>query len=111
MDGLFLCHSVACSKEYAIFSTVSSSIGLPRICNPMGRFSFVNPHGRERPGIPARLHEMVKISERYMVRGSATFSPILNAGVGEVGVTITSHLLNASSKSFFIMVLTCDAFL
>ena len=68
----------------------------------MGRLLFVNPHGMEMPGIPARFAEIVKMSERYIVSGSLIFSPILNAAVGEVGVIIASNFLNASSKSFFI---------
>ena len=77
----------------------------------MGSLSFVNPHGTDMPGIPARLHDMVKMSDRYMVSGSWVFSPSLKAGVGHVGVAITSHVLNASSKSRFISALTSDAFL
>ena len=43
---------------------------------------------------------MVNMSERYMVSGSSTLSPILNAADGEVGVAMQSQDLNASSKSF-----------
>jgi hypothetical protein len=42
------------------------------------------------------------MSARYICSGSAERSPILNAGVGEVGVTSTSHWLNAAVKSFAI---------
>ena len=63
----------------------------------------------DTPGIPARFADIVKISERYIVSGSFDFSPILNAGVGEVGVTIASYFLNALSKSCFINVLTLSA--
>ena len=43
------------------------------------------------PGMPARFAEIVNISERYIVRGSLIFSPILKAAVGEVGVTMASN--------------------
>ena len=76
----------------------------------MGSPAWVKPQGREIPGIPARLAEMVKISERYMVRGSSVFSPSQKAGVGAVGVKITSQRLKASSKSFRIRVRTFSAF-
>ena len=36
--------------------------------------------------MPARLGDNVKISLRYMIRGSSIFSPILKAGVGATGV-------------------------
>src|SRR5262249_14741463 len=52
---------------------------------PTGNPSAVNPHGTLSAGMPARLAPIVKMSERYMARGSVAFSPILNAGVGEVG--------------------------
>ena len=60
--------------------------------------------------MPARLAEMVKMSERYMVSGSSTFSPILKAGVGAVGQAITSQASKASSKSSTISVRTWEAF-
>ena len=57
----------------------------------MGSFGFsVNPHGKLNPQIPARLHEIVKISDKYICIGSSDFSPTLNAAVGVVGVTIKS---------------------
>ena len=59
--------------------------------------------------MPARFAEIVNISERYIVSGSSVFSPILKAGVGDVGVIIASYFLNASSKSFLINVLTLSA--
>ena len=62
------------------------------------------------PGIPARFAGIVNMSARYMLSGSSVLSPILKAGVGEVGVKITSHFLKASEKSFFISVLTFRAF-
>ena len=62
------------------------------------------------PGTPARFPEMVKMSDRYICRGSSVFSPNLKAGVGDVGVTITSHRLNASVKSCRIRVRTFSAF-
>ena len=37
----------------------------------------------------------MKISERYIFRGSSSFSPSLNAAEGEVGVIMQSNPLNA----------------
>jgi hypothetical protein len=61
----------------------------------MGRPFLVKPQGIEIPGIPAKLVEIVKISERYIFRGSSIFSPILKDGVGLVGVMRQSHFLKA----------------
>ena len=77
----------------------------------MGRPACVYPQGTEMPGMPARFVEIVKMSERYIWSGSSIFSPILKAGVGVVGVRITSQLLKASWKSRLIRVRTCEAFL
>ena len=77
----------------------------------MGSPAAVKPQGTEIPGIPARFVEIVKISERYICIGSPVFSPIRKAGVGVVGVRITSHFANASSKSRLISARTWEAFL
>ena len=69
------------------------------------------PQGTEMPGMPPRLAEMVKISDRYMVRGSSTFSPRRKAGVGATGVAITWQCSNAASKSRRIKARTWEAFL
>ena len=58
------------------------------------------------PQIPARLQEIVKMSERYICNGSSDFSPILNAAVGVVGVTMASTFSNAFKKSLRINVRT-----
>src|SRR4051812_8799055 len=100
--GFFLCHSVIRSYASATRSIVASSKCLPMICMPIGIPSASKPHGSDRPGSPARLTEIVKISDRYICSGSSVFSPILNAVVGAVGVMMTSQFLNASSKSFLI---------
>jgi len=63
------------------------------------------PHGIEIAGIDARLTDIVKISDIYIVRGSFVFSPNLKAVVGAVGVNITSTFLKADSKSSRILVL------
>lgn len=49
-----------------------------------------NPHGTEIAGTPAKFTGIVKMSFAYIVIGSSTFSPTLNAGVGVVGPIITS---------------------
>src|SRR5579862_1534131 len=93
---------VAAWKAAAIFRRRTSSKISPMSCKPMGRPEEVWPQGIEMPGMAARLAEMVKMSERYIESGSADFSPILKAGVGEVGQMIASHFLNASVKSLRI---------
>ena len=52
----------------------------------------VSPHGTLMPGSPARLHDSVKMSPRYMSSGVA-FAPNANAAVGVVGVRMTSTVL------------------
>jgi hypothetical protein len=56
----------------------------------MGNPAWLNPHGNEMAGTPARFTEMVKISDKYIWSGSSLFSPNLNAGVGVTGVTMRS---------------------
>ncbi len=68
----------------------SSSKCLPIIWRPIGKLSVVKPHGMDIAGTPAKFIEIVKISDRYIWSGSVAFSPILNAALGDVGVTITS---------------------
>src|SRR5712671_239182 len=106
--GFSLCHEVACSKAWATFRSVSSPNGLPSSCSPMGSLAgwVVNPHGRLNPQMPARLQDRVKMSERYICKGSSDFSPILKAGVGVVGVTMTSTFSKAFKKSWRISVRT-----
>ena len=57
----------------------------------MGRPAAVKPHGTDIPGIPARLADIVKISDKYICRGSSAFSPILKAAVGDTGDKMTSQ--------------------
>ncbi len=76
----------------------------------MGRPSDENPQGTEIPGMPARFAESVNMSDKYMVSGSSTFSPILKAGVGATGERMTSQASNAFLKSSMINVLTWEAF-
>ena len=75
----------------------------------MGRPSDENPQGTEIPGIPARFAESVKMSDKYMVRGSSVIAPNLKAGVGATGARITSQVSKALLKSLTINVLTWDA--
>ena len=48
----------------------------------------------------------VKMSSRYIAIGSPVFSPNANAGDGVVGVSTTSTLFHASSKSRLMSVRT-----
>ncbi|MNH42701.1 hypothetical protein D3C79_1044530 [compost metagenome] len=48
-------------------------------------------------GTPAKFIGIVKISFAYIVIGSSTFSPILKAGVGDVGPMMTSKSSNTLS--------------
>src|ERR1043166_8058019 len=90
--GRRVCHSLACSYMRAARKRVGSLKVGPSSWKPIGSGcgSCVNPHGTLIPGMPAMLQVRVKTSSRYTASGSADFSPILNAGVGEVGVSITS---------------------
>ena len=56
---------VRCHEAWASFRIVSSPKGLPSNCNPIGSFGLaVKPQGRLTPQMPARLQEMVKMSDR-----------------------------------------------
>lgn len=99
------------SNAYARLSIFCSASGDANICMPMGKPSCDAPHGTDIPGNPAMLHEIVNTSARYIFSGSSRFSPSLNAGVGVVGVQMTSTFSNAASKSFLMRVRTCSAFL
>src|SRR6478609_8274061 len=70
----------------------------PISCSPTGSPSE-RPHGIERPGSPARHEGIVSRSHAYIASGSADLSPIGNATVGEVGVTIASQRASASRCS------------
>ena len=48
-------------------------------------------------GNPARLALTVNTSSRYILRGSSTRSPSLNAGVGLVGISTVSTRSKARS--------------
>ena len=70
------------------------------IWKPTGRpSSGATPQGRLIPPIPAMFTGIVAMSFKYIASGSLAFSPILNAVVGQVGETMTSHLANALLKS------------
>ena len=56
----------ALSKARASWSMRASLKCGPRICIPIGNFSFVVPHGTEMPGIPAKDPVTVYISARYI---------------------------------------------
>jgi len=68
--------------------------------------SLLKPQGNDTAGKPARLAEIVKISDKYILKGSSVRSPILKAQVGEVGVRITSTSPKALIKSSLISVRT-----
>src|SRR3954468_14547214 len=95
--GLRLCHSVLDSYSCAICSSRDSLNAGPSNCNPIGSGfdPLVNPHGKLIPGIAAMLHVTVNTSLMYICNGSAVFSPMVKAGVGEVGEAITSHFSKA----------------
>jgi len=64
-----------------------------------------------KTGKPAKLAGAVNISAKYMDKGFSIFSPISKGITGLVGVTTTSILLKASSKSLLISSLTFSAFI
>ena len=67
-------------------------------CSPIGSPDVVKPAGTETPGSPARFTGMVRMSFRYICRGSV-FSPSVNATPGVVGAASTSTRSKASWKS------------
>jgi hypothetical protein len=77
----------------------------PISCSPTGRPSE-RPTGTFSPGRPATHDGMVSRSDAYIASGSAAFSPIRNATVGEVGQTSMSKRSNASACSRMISVRT-----
>src|SRR6187399_119179 len=85
-------HDVARSYASATRSVVASSNIRPMTWTPIGSHAApsVNPHGTLTPGRPARLTLTVKMSARYICKGSSVFSPSLNGGIGLVGMTMTS---------------------
>src|SRR5258705_7111354 len=88
--GLRVCQAVAASYIRAARKSVGSLNVGPRSCMPIGSGlpsdvePSVNPQGTLIPGMPAMLQVTVKMSDKYIASGSADFSPILNAGVGDV---------------------------
>src|SRR3989344_8694191 len=84
-------------KLFPIANKVFSSPCAAVNWRPTGNPSTV-PTGIEIAGLPVKLAGTVKASARYADRGS-DFSPINQAGVGMVGVSITSTDLKASSNS------------
>src|SRR5262249_24089321 len=91
-------HEVAPSYALATRRMVPSSKACPMIWSPMGNPVRVKPAGMERPGNPARLTGMVKMSFRYIWSGSSR-SPILKATPGGVGATITSTRSKPGGRS------------
>ena len=83
-------------SNYNIFCPTSkskSSLPCEAInCMPSGNFfpsTSEKPKGMEIAGTPTMFAVTVKISTKYIERGSL-FSPIFQAGIGEVGVNIKS---------------------
>src|SRR6185503_967091 len=83
-------HSVSRSSALATRRSVAASNRRPVSRRPIGSRSAVKPHGTLTAGSPARLALTVNTSARYICSGSETRSPIRNAGVGLVGIAITS---------------------
>src|SRR5699024_2386244 len=94
-----------CSNLYAAFNIFSSSKLLPINCIPIGKLFLSTPAGKEIAGTPAILTDTVQISAMYISSGLFVFEPILNAVVGDTGVSNTSYLLNTLSNSFLTNVL------
>src|ERR1700761_697706 len=101
LAGLAL-KSAAVSTAWAARSRVASSKALPMSCKPSGRPFSDRPAGTEMPGSPARFTVTVKTSCRYISSGSDVLAPTPKAGPGVVGVSNTSHVSNACSKSRLI---------
>ena len=84
----------------------ASSKGLPMSCRPSGVPSLDSPAGTEMPGNPAMFAVTVKMSFEVHLRSDRRTFADAEAGPGVVGVSSTSTLLNASSKSRLISVRT-----
>src|SRR6516162_7546997 len=98
-DSLACSYFCADSTARATRNAVPSFICEASTCMPTGSPDFVAPQGTVTPQMPARLAVTVYTSARYMARGSPVFSPSLNAGTGDVGVTIASTSANARRNS------------
>src|SRR6201746_1596312 len=94
----------AVSMARAARRMVASSNALPISCRPSGRPLSVRPAGTAMPGRPARFTVTVKMSLRYIDKGSAFFSPTPKAGPGGAAVSRTSQCSYASVKSRAIRV-------
>src|SRR5256885_2987109 len=97
--------AMARSSAWPVRKSVFSENCGPISCRPTRRPSE-RPHGIDRLGSPAMFGGIVSTSARYIASGLPDFSPILNATVGEVGLTSTSNRSNADSNSRAITVLT-----
>ena len=75
------------------------------VTNTMGASELVRKYLESDAGSDL-LAEMVKMSMSHIWSGSSDFSPILNAGAGEVGVRMASTFLKACRKSLRIKVRT-----
>ena len=72
-------------------------------CNPIGSPLLVKPQLCASAGTPARFGATVSTSARYICKGSPMRSPNRNEGIGDVGVTMASHWVNAAAKSSAIL--------
>src|SRR3989344_793936 len=108
--GYLVCQSVSVWYFSPNVNNRSSLRLGPVNCIPIGNPFFVNPHGMDREGIPDRLDGAAKISDKYILIGSSTFSPIKNGGVGQTGIRIESTFSKAFEKSLIINVRILAAF-
>ena len=97
---------VFCSYVYAARKIVSSSNGFEISWNPIGNPFESTSHGMLIPGNPPMFTGTVQISAKYISSGFETFSPFLNAVVGDTGVNNKSYFSNNSLYAFLINVLT-----
>src|ERR1035437_10003177 len=97
-------------KFFSMANKDSSENKGPLNCIPNGRPEDEKPEGIEIAGRPAKLAETVKISDKYICKGSF-FSPNSNAVVGVVGVIIKSTSSKISLYSFIMARRTFQALL
>lgn len=112
--GVLVCQSVFASHAAATLKTVSSSKGLPIICNPRGSFADEKPHGIDMAGSPEQLNGLVKRTQLIMTGSSYfpylyVFWSCFAAGAGVVGVTSTSTLSNTFRRESWISFRTFNA--
>ena len=73
------------------------------ICIPIGSPFKSTPHGIDIPGSPARLSDIVYISPRYILIGSASDEPSFGAVVGATYPEMGKTLRKVMPKAYILV--------